>query len=171
MAPRIFTLLRSPVTGTWGGWPTRLQVACSVESCRKLASSVKINAQSFVWDFFLDSDTYGDASGPVGPHLPSPAPGAGAAPRSSGHAASGAHGRDGNGRQTLARSPRQSSAKSIFRYPDHRRRDRCREYPRAVPAAPPSTGSGARDDSPPTARRFRTPHNARAIPTPWIGAI
>jgi hypothetical protein len=41
----IFTLLRSPVTGTSGGQPTRLQVACRVESCRKLASSVKISAQ------------------------------------------------------------------------------------------------------------------------------
>src|SRR5437899_2520953 len=37
MAPRIFTLL--PLTGTSGGQPTRLQVACKVESCRKLASS------------------------------------------------------------------------------------------------------------------------------------
>lgn len=51
-APRIFTFLRSPVTGTSGGQPTRLQVACSVESCRKLASSVKINAQCRDWAFF-----------------------------------------------------------------------------------------------------------------------
>src|SRR5712691_5982756 len=52
MAPRIFTLLRSPVTGTSGGQPTRLQVACRVESCRKLASSVKISAQCRAWAFF-----------------------------------------------------------------------------------------------------------------------
>src|SRR6478672_9312453 len=45
MAPRIFTFLRSPVTGTSGGHPMRLQVAWSVESCRKLASSVKMSAQ------------------------------------------------------------------------------------------------------------------------------
>src|SRR5207302_5228769 len=42
MAPKIFTLLRCPVTGTSGGQPIRLQVACRVESWRKLASSVKI---------------------------------------------------------------------------------------------------------------------------------
>src|ERR1700694_356330 len=52
MAPRIFTLLRSPVTGISGGQPTRLQVACKVESCRKLASSVKISAQCRAWAFF-----------------------------------------------------------------------------------------------------------------------
>src|SRR5258707_8113541 len=52
MAPRIFTFLRSPVTGTSGGHPTRLQVAWSVESCRKLASSVKISAQCRDWAFF-----------------------------------------------------------------------------------------------------------------------
>src|SRR5467141_3665897 len=40
MAPKIFTLLRCPVTGTAGGQPIRLQVACRVESWRKLASSV-----------------------------------------------------------------------------------------------------------------------------------
>src|SRR5262249_43192748 len=40
-----FTFLRSPVTGISGGHPTRLQVAWSVESCRKLASSVKMSAQ------------------------------------------------------------------------------------------------------------------------------
>src|SRR3982750_2572399 len=45
MAPKIFTLLRSPVTAISGGLPTRLQVAWSVESCRKLASSVKRRAQ------------------------------------------------------------------------------------------------------------------------------
>jgi hypothetical protein len=48
----IFTLLRSPVTGISGGWPTRLQVACRVESCRKLASSVKISARFSVRAFF-----------------------------------------------------------------------------------------------------------------------
>jgi hypothetical protein len=52
MAPRIFKLLRSPVTGTSGGQPTSLQVACRVESCRKLASSVKISAQYRAWAFF-----------------------------------------------------------------------------------------------------------------------
>jgi hypothetical protein len=36
---------RSPVNGTSGGWPARLQVACKVESWRKLASPVKISAQ------------------------------------------------------------------------------------------------------------------------------
>src|SRR5260370_41302209 len=38
-------VLAFSVTGTSGGQPTRLQVAWSVESCRKLASSVKISAQ------------------------------------------------------------------------------------------------------------------------------
>src|SRR6266852_6258077 len=52
MAPRIFTFLRSPVTGTSGGQPTRLQVAWRVESCRKLASSVKISAQCRDCAFF-----------------------------------------------------------------------------------------------------------------------
>src|SRR5438874_4065469 len=52
MAPKIFTLLRCPVTGTSGGQPTRLQVACRVESWRKLASSVKINAQFCRCAFF-----------------------------------------------------------------------------------------------------------------------
>src|SRR5260370_9438267 len=51
MAPRIFTFLRSPVTGTSGGQPTRLQVAWSVESCRKLASSVEISDQCRDWAF------------------------------------------------------------------------------------------------------------------------
>ena len=45
MAARIFTFLRSPVMGISGGHPMRLQVAWSVESCRKLASSVKRRAQ------------------------------------------------------------------------------------------------------------------------------
>src|SRR5580693_4976454 len=44
MAPKIFTLLRCPVTGTSGGQPTRLQVVCRVESWRKLASSVPLPA-------------------------------------------------------------------------------------------------------------------------------
>jgi hypothetical protein len=52
IAPKIFTVLRAPVTGTCGGQPTRLQVACSVESCRKLALSVKISAQCRAWAFF-----------------------------------------------------------------------------------------------------------------------
>jgi len=43
---------RAPVTGISGGWPTRLQVACRVESCRKLASSVKISARFSVRAFF-----------------------------------------------------------------------------------------------------------------------
>lgn len=42
MAPRILTLLRSPVTGISGGRPIRLQVACRVESWRKLASSIHL---------------------------------------------------------------------------------------------------------------------------------
>jgi hypothetical protein len=50
--PKIFTLLRCPVTGTSGGQPIRLQVACRVESWRKLASSVKINAQFCRCAFF-----------------------------------------------------------------------------------------------------------------------
>ena len=50
--PRIFTFLRSPVTGTSGGHPTRLQVAWMVESCRKLASSVKMSAQCRERAFF-----------------------------------------------------------------------------------------------------------------------
>src|SRR5271169_1555657 len=53
MAPRILTLFRSPVTGICGGWPTRLHVAYKVESWRKLASSLKIRARSWVWAFFL----------------------------------------------------------------------------------------------------------------------
>jgi hypothetical protein len=44
--------LRSPVTGISGACPTRLQLACSVESCRKLASSVKISARFWVRVFF-----------------------------------------------------------------------------------------------------------------------
>ena len=32
--------LRSPVTGTSGGQPTRLQVACRVESCRKPSGQI-----------------------------------------------------------------------------------------------------------------------------------
>ena len=51
MAPRILTLLRSPVTGISGGRPMRLQVACRVESWRKLASSLKISAQFLIWTF------------------------------------------------------------------------------------------------------------------------
>ena len=50
--PQIFTLLRCPVTGTSGGQPIRLQVACRVESWRKLASSVKSNAQFCRGAFF-----------------------------------------------------------------------------------------------------------------------
>ena len=46
-------LLRSPVNGTSGGRPTRLQVACIVESCRKLASSVKISARLWVSGLFF----------------------------------------------------------------------------------------------------------------------
>src|SRR3982751_5813231 len=45
--------LRSPVTGISGGHPTRLQVAWSVESWRKLASSVKISAQCRERAFFF----------------------------------------------------------------------------------------------------------------------
>jgi hypothetical protein len=45
-------LLRSPVTGISGGRPIRLQVACKVESWRKLASSLKISAQFLIWAFF-----------------------------------------------------------------------------------------------------------------------
>src|SRR5271166_2693850 len=52
MAPKILTLFRCPVTGICGGWPTRLQVAYKVESWRKLASSLKIRAQSWFWAFF-----------------------------------------------------------------------------------------------------------------------
>src|SRR5260370_20543158 len=52
IAPKIFTLLRCPVTRTSAGQPTRLQVACKVESWRKLASSVKINAQFCRCAFF-----------------------------------------------------------------------------------------------------------------------
>src|SRR5437667_11093139 len=47
-----FPVLRSPVTQNSGARPTRLQVACKVVSCRKLASSVKISAQFFLWAFF-----------------------------------------------------------------------------------------------------------------------
>src|SRR2546425_11881620 len=52
MAPKIFTFFRSPVTGTSGGQPTRLHVAWRVESCRKLASSVKSSAQFCARAFF-----------------------------------------------------------------------------------------------------------------------
>src|SRR4051812_13802851 len=51
-APKIFTFLRSPVTAISGGLPIRLQVAWSVESCRKLASSVKMSAQFRALAFF-----------------------------------------------------------------------------------------------------------------------
>src|ERR1017187_5851343 len=62
MAPRILMLLRPPVTGISGGCPTRLQVACSVESCRKLASSVKISARLWVRAFFKGWDRCADAA-------------------------------------------------------------------------------------------------------------
>jgi len=52
MAPKILTFLRSPVTAISGARPTRLQVAWSVESCRKLASSVKMSAQFRARAFF-----------------------------------------------------------------------------------------------------------------------
>jgi hypothetical protein len=45
-------LLRCPVTGISGGWPTRLHVAYRVESWRKLASSLKIRGQFWAWAFF-----------------------------------------------------------------------------------------------------------------------
>src|SRR5439155_8789457 len=52
MAPKILTFFRCPVTGTSGAQPTRLHVAWRVESCRKLASSVKISAQFCARAFF-----------------------------------------------------------------------------------------------------------------------
>jgi len=77
MAPRIFTFLRSPGTGTSGGWPTRLQVACKVESWRKLASSVKIKAQFCAWAFFnlwIGASMPSVLRGGVGPRQYAPGP-------------------------------------------------------------------------------------------------
>src|SRR5208283_2816938 len=97
MAPRIFTLLRSPVTGISGGWPTRLQVACRVESCRKLASSVKISAVPSRWDFFLDWDKCDDASGLAPRRRREPTLGEVVGRRSPPHVGVCAHGRDDTG--------------------------------------------------------------------------
>src|SRR5450759_1625776 len=105
MAPRIFTLLRSPVTETAGGQPTRLQVACRVESCRKLASSVKINAQCRTWAFFLGSDRCAGASGPAPRHRSGPEYCADAAPKIPSHEATCAHDRGDTGPRTPPRSP------------------------------------------------------------------
>src|SRR5437870_8326675 len=105
MAPRIFTLLRSPVTETSGGQPTRLQVACRVESCRKLASSVKISAQCRAGAFF-GSDRCGGASGSAPRHRRGPEYGADVAPKIPTHAATCVHDRDDTGCRTPPRSPR-----------------------------------------------------------------
>src|SRR4051794_11065431 len=51
-APEIFTFLRVPVAAISGGLPMRLQVAWSVESCRKLVSSEKMSAQFRARAFF-----------------------------------------------------------------------------------------------------------------------
>ena len=46
-------LFRSPVTGISDGWLTRLHVACRVESCRKLAPSVRDQRPVLGASFFL----------------------------------------------------------------------------------------------------------------------
>jgi hypothetical protein len=127
--------LRSPVTGTWGGWPTRLQVACSVESCRKLASSVKINAQCSVRAFFLGWDTCTDASGPARWRWHGTAHGVVAVRKSPGGAAISARGQGDMKHRILPRSPRQSWATSRPRYPSHTPRDHCQECRRVVRVA------------------------------------
>src|SRR5216683_5929487 len=96
MAPKIFTLLRCPVTGTSGGQPTRLQVACRVESWRKLASSVKINAQFCRCAFFYGWDRCTAASDLAGKRRPEPARDAGAARRSPNDGATCVRGPDDN---------------------------------------------------------------------------
>src|SRR5437588_3741553 len=101
MAPRILTLLGCPVTGISGECPTRLQVACRVESWRKLASSVKISAQFFAWDFFLAGDRCSDASGPARWDWRESRDGA-AAPRNATDGATCARVRDDNEPQILA---------------------------------------------------------------------
>src|SRR5207237_186154 len=102
MAPRILTLLRCPVTGISGECPTRLQVACRVESWRKLASSVKISAQFFSWDFFLAWDRCSDASGLARWDWRESAPDAAVAQKNARHAATCARVRDDTELQTLA---------------------------------------------------------------------
>src|SRR5437016_12828566 len=94
MAPRILTLLGCPVTGISGECPTRLQVACRVESWRKLASSVKISAQFFSWAFFLAWDRCSDASGPARWDWPESAPDGGVAQKNETNEATVGRGRD-----------------------------------------------------------------------------
>src|SRR5439155_17772668 len=103
MAPKIFTLLRCPVTGTSGGQPTRLQVVCRVQSWRKLASSVKINDQFCRCVFFYAWDRCSAASDLADKRWLGPARDAGVAPRSPNDGATCAHGLDDNECRTLPR--------------------------------------------------------------------
>src|SRR5438128_7726165 len=106
MAPRIFTFLRAPVTGISGGHPTRLQVAWSVESCRKLASSVKMSAQCRDRAFFLGRDRCGGAIGPAPRHRRAPARGGVVARKIPSREAICAHARDDTEPRTPPRSPK-----------------------------------------------------------------
>ena len=51
-APQLDGAENLHLTQNSGGRPTRLHVACNVVFCRKLAPSVKISAQFFLWAFF-----------------------------------------------------------------------------------------------------------------------
>src|SRR5258708_22095449 len=132
MAPRIFTLLRSPVTGISGGHPTRLQVAWSVESCRKLASSVKMSAPRRAGAFFLGRDRCCGAIGPALQRRRAPVRGEAVALKIPSREVICAHGQDDTECRTPSRSPRQSWARSRCRYPDRKLPGRCREYPPTV---------------------------------------
>src|ERR1035437_1453810 len=170
MAPRIFTLLRSPVTGISGGHPTRLQVAWSVESCRKLASSVKRSAQCRERAFFLGRDRCGGAIGPAPQRRRGPARGGAVALKIPSREAICAHGRDDTEHRTPPRSPRQSWATSRCRYPDRKQPDRCREYLLTVAVASLSSPMAGPTDTLPADHRHRRSDTAAATPIPWIAA-
>src|SRR5437667_4365670 len=168
MAPRIFTLLRSPVTETPGGQPTRRQVACRVESCRKLASSVKISAQCRAWAFFEGSDRCAGASGPAPRHRRGPECGVDVAPKTPRHGATCAHGRGDTGRRTPPRSPRRSWAMSRCRCPDRKLLDHCAEYLPTVVFAFPSVLMADPTDGLPADRPLHRSDSAGATRTPSI---
>src|ERR1017187_201711 len=170
MAPRILMLLRSPVTGISGGCPTRLQVACSVESCRKLASSVKISARLWVRAFFK-----------VGIGAPMPAvlrSSIGARQDAAGALHREAHlvqqlphvSRMVGDAEFLTQSPRRASAKSRFPCPNHRPPGHFRGYPRVGRVAPLSDSMDDPIGSPPATHPRRVFDKGIATPTPWISA-
>src|SRR5690348_2751717 len=170
MAPRIFTFLRSPVTGISGGCPTRLQVAWSVESCRKLASSVKMSAQCRDRAFFSGWDRCGGAIGPALPRRRAPTRGGAAAPKIPIREAICARGRDDTECRIPPRSPKQSWATSRCRYPDRKTPDRCRECHPTLAVAFLSAPRADPTDTLPTDHRLPPSDNAGAIQIPWIAA-